>query len=1157
MLLILALAALGGCGERPADADADAVRAARPTPAAAGPAASAVAAAKRAVDADPESAPARLQLGSALLANGDAAAAEIELNRARSLGQPADDVLPPLAEALLAQRKFDLLLGAFAQQLPSRPEAKASMLRHLAEAQAMRGDRAAARQLLARALEAQPRHLGARLLEARLSAADGQPQQALERLEVLLTEAADQPDLWLLKAEVLALLRAPEAPRKEALEQALALRPDMAAAHAGLISLALQRGDVAGAQARHGRLAKVLPQHSTTLYFEAVLAEQTGDGARARGLAQELVRRLPNDTAVLMLAGRAAMNAGTYGQAAALLNRATQLAPGDAGPRRLLAEASLRTGWPDKALEALRPFTGAEARDAEALLLASRALRLKGDAAGATALARRALALRPDDVVLRLAVGLWLSGRVREATTVDPLEPSNADPTTGGLPALVRLQIAARDLGGAQRLLDRLGSERADAPVMLELRARLALAQGDRPAARALLERVQPSPSSPPHGAVPYAVVALLARLDLDDKRPDAALARLDAHLLRVPRHLEARLAKAVVLQRTAADPAQVLAVLGEAVRQHPYDPKAHLALIDALDGARRWEAMLVAAQAATSAVPDHVDLMDRLARAQLARHELLQAESSFKRLAALMDGRAYPYVRLAEVQLMRAQVDSARASLRQARLFEPDDVDALRASVAMALRDGRNAEALELAKEARRRWPGLVLAPLLDADIAAASQQWAQAAQAYREALALQPASAEITQRLHDALRAAGQAEAAARLLAAWQGAHPGDTVLLQHLASASLARQDWATAEARYRQLLAQLPDDVLVLNNLAVALARQHKPEAVAVAERALARAPNEPQVMDTLAMAHAEQAQWARAIELQRRAAALSPLDRGLLLNLATLQFRAGDLDAARESFVLLTRIGLGTPLGADAEKLRQQLGLPAGSVLLGNEAWQASSPGRPSVSVPVADTAAQPAPSRRELVEAVLWGAVALLGLGLGALLLHVASRPPFVHVERRIGLAVAPEAVRAWLEDLRRWEPWSGLPAFAAGATRRYEPAAPSPAMRCRWQGPDGRAGGTLELLPAPEPGHVLVESLLAGADGERQLWSFVPAAAPDGGTLLAWSVHEPADFGRRLRHLLLRHERRIAAHLQADLARLKGRAEAGAVNEAPPPAGR
>jgi len=68
---------------------------------------------KTLLQANPSSAEGRLLLGKALLGSGDAAGAEIELRRARELGQPDELVAPPLSLAMLGQRRYAEMIEVF------------------------------------------------------------------------------------------------------------------------------------------------------------------------------------------------------------------------------------------------------------------------------------------------------------------------------------------------------------------------------------------------------------------------------------------------------------------------------------------------------------------------------------------------------------------------------------------------------------------------------------------------------------------------------------------------------------------------------------------------------------------------------------------------------------------------------------------------------------------------------------------------------------------------------------------------------------------------------------------------------------------------------------------------------------------------------------
>jgi cytochrome c-type biogenesis protein CcmH/NrfG len=68
---------------------------------------------KNALQANPDIAEARLMLGKALLDQGDPAAAEKELKRARDLKAPDDDAVPPLARAMIMMNEPKQVIDEF------------------------------------------------------------------------------------------------------------------------------------------------------------------------------------------------------------------------------------------------------------------------------------------------------------------------------------------------------------------------------------------------------------------------------------------------------------------------------------------------------------------------------------------------------------------------------------------------------------------------------------------------------------------------------------------------------------------------------------------------------------------------------------------------------------------------------------------------------------------------------------------------------------------------------------------------------------------------------------------------------------------------------------------------------------------------------------
>ena len=104
-----------------------------------------------------------------LLDNGEVAAAQIELDRALSLGQPLPDLVPLQARALLAAGKPQAVIAQFGSLALADAQPTAALRTAVAQAQATLGDWPAARDNLAQALRAVPGHEAAMLLSARLA----------------------------------------------------------------------------------------------------------------------------------------------------------------------------------------------------------------------------------------------------------------------------------------------------------------------------------------------------------------------------------------------------------------------------------------------------------------------------------------------------------------------------------------------------------------------------------------------------------------------------------------------------------------------------------------------------------------------------------------------------------------------------------------------------------------------------------------------------------------------------------------------------------------------------------------------------------------------------------------------------------------------------
>ena len=489
--------------------------------------------AKSALQANPQSSSGRLLLGQLLLASGDPAGAEAELQRALELGQPEQAVLPALAEAMVLLQKGRQLLMQYGKVNLSEAQADAEFKTQLAMAEATDGNLPGAREQQRKALLGRPDFAPALVLGARLTSADGDQAGALKQVEDLLTQQPKLSDAWMLKAEL--LLRIDPSNRsgaQAAYQQALTLKPDLVAAHNAIIMMHLAKPDVAAATQQFGLMQKAAPKHPLTMFLDAMLAEQKGELQRARELTQLLLRVTPNNPQLLMLAGQVELKLNGVAQARELFGKAAQLAPKAAAPRYQLAQVHLRSGQIDKAIAVLKPLVDANPPDAKAVTLTAQAQLMSGDTKSADANFAKAAKLAPADSRLRTTIAMSQLGKGQDATALAELQSiAAADKGNTADLALITAKVRANDYAGALKAIDTLAAKMPGDPLPDQLRGRIALQRNDPAGARKHFEKaVATNPDFMP-------ALAGLAALDLGEKQPAAARTRFEAVLARNPKH--------------------------------------------------------------------------------------------------------------------------------------------------------------------------------------------------------------------------------------------------------------------------------------------------------------------------------------------------------------------------------------------------------------------------------------------------------------------------------------------------------------------------------------------------------------------------------------------------------------------------------------------
>lgn len=857
---------------------------------------------KSALQKNPQSATARLQLGRALLASKDPVSALVELRKAQELQAPDDQVAPDLARAMLMLGEETKLIAQLGKLQLKDAQASADLQTSLGAAYAVQGDAEKSEQAIQAALQAVPMYAPALTLQARTKAVDGDYDGALVLLgEVLAKEPGNEP-AGVLKGQV--LWRGKNDPKAAiaAYRQVLSAQADSLPAQTALITLLQGQGEIEPAKAQLEHLKKVAPHHPDTLFLEAQFAFAAKDYKTTREITSRLLKGMPESARVLELAGAAEYRMKNYTQAEAHLGLALKHAPGMLLSRQLLAQTYLRSHQPHKAIDVLGPVINGKQPDGTSLALAGEAWLQAGDDKKAEAAFKRATQAAPTDARVRTSAAMAHVARGGGGAAMSELEAVAAGDTgTRADLALISARLKSNDIPGALKAIDALQRKQPDRPLAYNLRGRVQLLARDVPAA------VKSFEAALAKDANYFPAIASLAAIELNAGKPDAARKRFEDAIKAQPTNTRARLALAELTLRTGGTSQQARQIIQDAVKANPGEATPRLALINHLLVVGDAPAALVAAQEASAALPSDLAVMEALGRAQMASGNGQQAVSTFKQLASLQPTQAMHQVQLADAYTLNKDIAEATRAIRRALEIQPDLTTAKRALVALALMDKRPQDAVTLARELQKKDPKDPVGFALEGDVEASRKAWDAAAAAYRGAMQ-RGGGAETAVKLHGALRAAGKAADAERVATEWRKGHPTDPVFPYYLGDLALARNDFAGAEALYHAVLEVQPANALAMNNIAWLMVKQGKPGAVAMAERAVALLPDRAAVLDTLAFAQAAENQLPQAIETQKRAIARNPQDAALKLTLARYLVKAGNKAHARAELEALAKLG---------------------------------------------------------------------------------------------------------------------------------------------------------------------------------------------------------------------------------------------------------
>ena len=796
---------------------------------------------RNAVRNDPQNAEAHYWLGKVAIELGDPVAAEREATAARDRGFDPRLAVPLLAQALMAQNKFDAVLERLKPDGKDGPlDAAILVSRGYAQIGLRRPEDA--QKSFADAEAAAPNAVEPLLADARLALARNDIPAAQEKIDRAVAAQPKSAEALLAKSQLLRIKN--DGPGALAvLDGLVADQPSVTQARLDRASLTLAMGKNDLAKADIDSVLKSTRGNVQAIYLQAVLRAQTKD---FKGADEDLQRiptyigRIPRG---YYLQAVVKEQLGLLAEADDAARKYLSRAPNDLSGYKVLARIQFAQRRPDQVIETLAKVAETGKADADIYDLLGRAYASTNRAAEAVQSFQRAQSLSPNDVGLQTRLASVRRGQGDiEAAVGDlehTLELAPKLPAVGE--ALFFAALASGNMDKAAEALKKVKVAQGDTEVVGNLEGLFKLAQIDLPGAEATFTAlVKKYPEFVPTKVNLARVNALMGRTRDAEDMLAAILAKAPTSepsltMLASSYTQSGRLPLAVsLLERANGSPGKNLAItisLGDLYIRSGTPQKA-LDLVGAEKGASGLSTQMLSLRAAAQLA------LGLKKEARDTYGELLKKEPNVigarRQLTALL-------IEAGDFETARSVVNAGiAASPRNYQLFQDLTMIDLRSTGVDA--------ALATADRVLSQDRQFNAARALKGDIYLAANRPADAVTAFAEAQKTAPSGALII-RLAGAQLRAGTPEDAIKTLSDWVAVHNDDFFATEQLAEINIGLNRLPVAAGYLETILKTKPHDAVALNNLAWIYQQQGDDRAQGLARQAYVLAPG-PQTADTL-------------------------------------------------------------------------------------------------------------------------------------------------------------------------------------------------------------------------------------------------------------------------------------------------------------------
>jgi putative PEP-CTERM system TPR-repeat lipoprotein len=872
---------------------------------------------KNALQKNPSNAEARWLLGELYVAQDLGAEAEKELKRAQDLGVNPETLKVLMGKALLQQGFYTRVLTEISPSSNTSPANTARILELQGRAQLGLGKLSDGCSLFEKALQLNPSHVPSQWGLTRCAVARGDTKTARTIVRNALKLEEKNSDTWVLLGD----LERSDGQLKEAenaYTTALKHKSNNLLALLGRATTRIQENRLVEANEDIELASKFAKTHPAVTLLRGILQYRKGEFAEAKTSFEMVVKVSQESMAGVLWLGLSNYALKNYEQAAQQFAQFSRGVPHSIYGRALLAATQAKLGRAQEAQETLKSFHNLDTDNPQSLAALAQAYTAVNQGELAAKLLIQAVEKSPEAADLRMNLAASLAQRGDMAQAIEQLEKAvQINPNASKAEELLVLNLVrAKQFDKALATLSSLEKKQPNNPLVYNLRGTVYLGKNDLANARKNFEQALGLDRTS------IAAAMNLAQLDLTDKKPEAAKQRFKAVLAKDKNNLQAMISLAEIAF-AYGDKKESVVWLEQAAKSNPGAYQPRLLLIGHyLQGGNKGKALTLA-QELESAYPNNPEVQDAFGQAQLANGQKDGALRTYQKLATLLPESPVPQIRLATMHTILENASAATNALRRALELKPDYLEAQLALASLAAKGGRYLEAQTLARQIQSQRPKVFVGYELEGDLLVSQKKYVEAIKAYELGLSTIDNSKAIV-KVYAALRLSGKAKEADDRISEWLAAHPQNTAVRVYLAQAYGKDGQHKRAIEQYQLVLKKDPGNFSVLNNLAWSYQQEKDPQALKYAEQAYKLKPDNVDIVDTFGWILVEQGQFARGVELLKKAQSLAPQSTEIRYHLAVGLAKSGDKIQARKELEQLLASGKSFPRLAEAKELLKQL-----------------------------------------------------------------------------------------------------------------------------------------------------------------------------------------------------------------------------------------